>query len=1533
LGRAPFDALRFGITFAPPLVLLFWAGSYLRNLWDVLLAPGVPVEATWESPQGPITLRADSYRIDPGLTSVTLTRGRLVLPSQKSLASVERVELSGLNLSQMASSSLHIYAEGLTANVVREPDGTLQISRYLPKGPSQPAPFPFEVRLTTASIRYEDRHRGSPWIRTVNVGELRVAGAGRDVVGSTDLAVSGIGSAELQFRTGAAGALAARLNGNHLEVGELLQQIRPELPGSIRTYFPNRVGSLRLSGPVDVASGCGKPFRLLGKFELSGRDLAFEPRLGLESIGQAEGTMSLSEHGLSARVQAQARAARFGGAVGLDWSRGFRLAAGGTGQLAGEDGLPPSVRRLLPKPAKFGSTQFATGVSLEPNKMSFEARGTVGDASLGKDHLTRAAWEVGLTDSAWTLRLNRATWGQTPVSGEAWLTGGSAPSLHGFVRSETKELPRIMARLGIKPAKDFKVSGHIRAVGLLGGTLKSPNLAFQAEGSGVTKLAKEPEIQIGELYGRCRLNDGRLEVARLAAKADSGTLIGFGSVRLAQKSLDFQLDGRGFGIHRFVPEAKGLASGAGRLYGVWSAPRFKGTAELDNAHFSDQDLSLARADVELTPRQLIAEHLQVVTGTSIAEGWVSMNLKDQALDGFVAAPEVQLADFLGPDVDGLANVQTELISGTLTDPDIKVRALASNIQAGELPMQLAVANVGLKGDKLTVGSSGVSLLGGGLSATGEYDLKRREGGFDVTVRSLEVARTLPFWSADSGTDLKGRVDGGLHLSLGPERWDSTGKGTLAGFALNGSELGQGVWSGSVTAPVGNQGAADWKKLVATGSAQLAHGTAFVSLEDGSYSAESKRLSGDLIASDFSINDSVKAALPYLGSLSDDEQYRLSTGDGRLTLDAHLAGTTDVPALEVRRLNATGLSLSGIKLGSLAAVGSRTGGTWQLSKFDYLDGPTRASVHGTWTDGGAVVADGELSNLNLEKLTQAVPELFAMKGSASASVAMTGTSEKPVFRGSLNLTTPRGDSKEDALGLELERILVSDGSATASGRVNGLGFLGDVTFTAPVEYHGRPLAETPISGLVKLVPRTLSTFDGLPSSLDPGRIDGAVSGQVALAGSFARPELSGDVAIAAKRLGFRVQDPNKPTEWIPLRTELLDGQVNVSLKGQNLTASVKGVGSRGGSVNASASATIPPLPDLFGEGRTGIDKLLGTELVAALNLENLRLDENNRVITASGEVTGQLKSTGALREPSLAGEFQVRDLVSSVPNLTPSEGSPGALSVDPRFNVNLRLSNPATVKTSGAVVTLAGGARLNGSLSNPDFRAGLSVQKGTLQLPGGKVLLTQGGRLVGTLNREPDGIVRAHFNVDVTGESHVVAAKSAEEITPYDVTITIHGDLLDPDRVTFSTTSVPPGLDNSDVLGLLGRTDILTALGAQTGPNRNDRLQNAITSYALPTLTSGITNEIANTLRLDYLSLEFNAFNQTLVFAGKSLPGGFSLYAQRQISAPTPGYPALYDYRINYRPPVSRVVPRRVSFFIGTDQQRPWKIGLTYSFRL
>ncbi len=289
---------------------------------------------------------------------------------------------------------------------------------------------------------------------------------------------------------------------------------------------------------------------------------------------------------------------------------------------------------------------------------------------------------------------------------------------------------------------------------------------------------------------------------------------------------------------------------------------------------------------------------------------------------------------------------------------------------------------------------------------------------------------------------------------------------------------------------------------------------------------------------------------------------------------------------------------------------------------------------------------------------------------------------------------------------------------------------------------------------------------------------------------------------------------------------------------------------------------------------------------------------------------------------------------SVPSISSQPGTSSTPIVDPRFNIDVNLVKPGHITTSLAAIDLSGHGHIGGSLSEPDASATLAVVKGDLRLPGGQVHLEPGGTVRPTYQADASGTPVAHVMVDLLGTGHVTAVRNGDLAERYDIHLDVMGDLLLPDQVVFSATSDPPDLTQDQILALLGRTDLLTALGSGGSYSQGERsFQTAAFGYAIPSLLDPLTAKLAADLGLDYISVEYNALDQTSLLAAKTLGHGFSIQARRQISEATFGFPLSYDYRLVYQLPLGSRLVRRFSLFFGRDELTEWKLGFQYGQRL
>ena len=326
----------------------------------------------------------------------------------------------------------------------------------------------------------------------------------------------------------------------------------------------------------------------------------------------------------------------------------------------------------------------------------------------------------------------------------------------------------------------------------------------------------------------------------------------------------------------------------------------------------------------------------------------------------------------------------------------------------------------------------------------------------------------------------------------------------------------------------------------------------------------------------------------------------------------------------------------------------------------------------------------------------------------------------------------------------------------------------------------------------------------------------------------------------------------------------------------------------------------------------------------------------------------VKIAGTLAKPKLTGDIFFEDIRTVIPSLLPSKGGTDQSSIEPEFDIRFFANNPMSIKTSLTSVFAKGSGSVKGTLSNLKADALLTVDRGDLLLPGGNIKLTPEGTI--TLRYDNSAFNnQAQLIADLHGQTSLTALKNG--ITPerYDISIDIKGDLLSQagpastsgslptdvrDGLTLTAVSTPGDLSQDRILQLLGRTDLLTSL-LQSGVNtsiEND-LKNAGFGLVLPSFFRGVTNDLAKSFHLDYLDVDYNAFEQASLSFVKTMGKGFFIQGRQQLFQPLPGQPVAYDFRLAYRPRRGAKTIQALSFSLGTDQLRPYKLSVDYTNRV
>ncbi len=413
------------------------------------------------------------------------------------------------------------------------------------------------------------------------------------------------------------------------------------------------------------------------------------------------------------------------------------------------------------------------------------------------------------------------------------------------------------------------------------------------------------------------------------------------------------------------------------------------------------------------------------------------------------------------------------------------------------------------------------------------------------------------------------------------------------------------------------------------------------------------------------------------------------------------------------------------------------------------------------------------------------------------------------------------------------------------------------------------------------------------------------------------KLSGSLSTSGDSLGV-----------VEIDNSLKNFQAKLGFDDPNqLTLDAAGDGSRGGTVRLHGSVPIQDLGELISQGQQqGWQSLLNRPLTGLVSIQDLRISQQLAGKTSlAATATSDISLGGTLQRPTIGGTVTMKNgdfIINALPASASGAETP---LIDPRFAVKVSLAGTSRVRSSTADIYLLGSGSLDGTLRHPKVESSLYLDRGTIRLPAALVRLDQGGTVSFSYNSSTVGTTTTS-NVDLEGRTSVVAGKTGDTgVQRYDVTLGIRGDLLQNDGLTINASSDPPDLSQDQILAMLGQGNAFQNM------SQSSAVQNVL-GFVAPSILDPVTSELAKSLSLDYLDVEYNSTDQASIAFGKLLGSGFSLEGVRQISEPPPGFAQRYDLRIVYRPRRFFGSFSRLRFFFGADQDRPWKLGLEYGIR-
>jgi hypothetical protein len=454
---------------------------------------------------------------------------------------------------------------------------------------------------------------------------------------------------------------------------------------------------------------------------------------------------------------------------------------------------------------------------------------------------------------------------------------------------------------------------------------------------------------------------------------------------------------------------------------------------------------------------------------------------------------------------------------------------------------------------------------------------------------------------------------------------------------------------------------------------------------------------------------------------------------------------------------------------------------------------------------------------------------------------------------------------------------------------------------------------------------LSGLDGLaPGLLDP-ESTGWLAGFASLTGPVKELELNGRIALEPEE-----GKSSAVLAFSGLEARLAGARAELVLKDNSLNFSASGRGSQGGGLKLEAAARLDSL--LEAEGPRDPDDV---PVSASLELDSFRIEQPLQFggqlpaeSPSRAVIQGGLQVQGTVGALSMTGRVGVGQGRLVLPPELPEAGPSEAPQLNLAFrNVQLELTDPASFVLPVGEIRLSGSAALNGSLAAPSLRAPLSVAGGSFRLPSGEVQLQPGGSIVAGYEA---GSAQAQVRMEAT--TSIVARRLGVSYDRYRVQLRVSGDALAPEGLSVFASSDPPDLTSDEIMAVIGQKELIEGLVGSVLQDRNDEfLRSALYSFAIPSLTQGISASLAESLRLDYITFEYNPFEQAVVRAGRDLGAGLQLSGSRQLLEPAFG-PQRWDLRLTYRIPTRDLLLSRFRLGIGSDHEVAWRLFLDWSRR-
>jgi len=1500
---------------AAPVAILLWGYAYLREVYEALLAPGVPIEYRLKTPGGEVAITAESYRIDTS-GPIHVERVAVRTPEGRLLAQARTVDLDGLKLAQSGGKAIDVRVRDLSGELRREADGKLELLRYIPEQKGPPEENPFKVQVSGIDLKLVDLAGKKPFRRTLQSALLWVDGVGEDWVAGGNVTLGELGRLPLYVQHQRGRGVLVRTTASSAELGPIIAHLKTTPEGkSLDGLQPLSARSLVASGPVRFLIPTSGYANFEGDVRAAAKDLNYQ------DIDASSATFAgyLNLEGARGVFAARRNDGRFDLVGSMDWRKGFMLAGNSSIRSAKASDIPESLRKTLPKNFEYQAIDYRGWIAYS-EKMGAQLQGlaNAGMVSYEQEVALDVSGPIAYSDRLLRADLKGRYQGLDARTSLAYLPKKN--SVTGWAVGQRVPLSTL-ARYLPAASRPTKVAGAATVTATFFGPLNALQTDVVAQAQGSFALRDLPTVVVRRFGLSADYSNGKLLVRRLAAETNFGKVAGYASINPETGKLTGQVLAADVGLAVFDRSLSGRGIARGQISGTLQKPRLAGQMLVLGLQAMDQSVPVAKADFSVDPSKLVLTKLSAVQESGRLDGLLALTFASGKLSGSGKVEGVPLDAYLS-DTQGLIDFTSVRVGGTLKKPTLAFRAEGDEILLGDEVVETVRAQGRLEGQTMRLTAAKLGFAGGQIEADGDYNLTRKRGVFNVTGQGVVLPKVNAL--AKLPIPITGTAQLKLVARGSGSVWALDGSGRVDKVTIDGTSFGDGLWT------VGG----NTKRL--TASAQLGSLERYLQLDEVVYEPEKRSGSANLLAYKNQLQDYYLAARKSL-NLDFETQSALDTMQGTLDADIGVKFEGGKLSLSANTFAATGLTVRERLLGDLSLSAIYDGSLVGVNALDFKGPAGTLSVKGSYDADGSVSAEGNLDAFDLTTLGLFRREWSRLNGKADLAFVASGIAKNPTVQASLFATQDLLQAGTDDKGaaietkvplyLELAPITITPfteggGGLSLEGKVRYRTFEGKLLGTIPYDL-ATGIDEKRQVDLRMDVDAELLRVEGSAGFLDPARTTGVAKGMLRFTGPAGDAKLIGDLTVADAKIGIN-----------GLKTAFDKLDANIHFEGGALRATAKANGSNEGTLAADISWQLPEIDDLIRSLVAGDTvSMLSTPLSGTLSAQAFTFNEESKAYgSGRGQIDGDITVAGTPMRPILTGPITLARIDLKLPEVAIEAGPSGPPPIDPIFNIPITIRGTARASTSMMNLGMTGAGLLQGSLTEPDFSANLRIQGGELKLPTAKIAVEPGGAVRPSYRGSFAQTPEFRLDVDLEGRTRVTAARYGDNVERYDVSLRIRGDLLKEGALTFTASSDPPDLSQDRILALLGKADLIEGLAGGLGRSTDSQLRQAIATFALPVFLEPITRQLASGLGLESISLDYDPGDIISVSFAKILGRGLILTGSRQVNEPLPGIRQKYEIKLSYRIPVQRRGFDRYRLILGSDQLTPLKLGVEYSTR-